>query len=183
MEFLKRTFLEDPTYLYVLLVIVELVLMAIWYSRRTAWSARLLLLPVVLAGCVVAADAMVVTDRERLKQVVEEIAADVAGGSFDVATSYLDDSYQGFGGNKAGLIDRGLAEAHSRRIEKVKFTRVQTIFSGKTAEMDVTTVIHMRGDYAGSRPIAWKIYWVDLPEGWRIRGVTSPQLVIPGFER
>ena len=90
METIKTVLFEDPTSLYVLLGVVELVLLAMWIKRRTrAWAVRLAI-PTAVAVAIFGLSALVVTDREYITRAMHEIAADCGAGSVEAAGKYLD---------------------------------------------------------------------------------------------
>ncbi|MCD4824960.1 MAG: hypothetical protein K8S55_10145 [Phycisphaerae bacterium] len=181
MESLKQLFLEDPTYLYIALAVAELVLIVHWKARRTGRAAKMLLIPLVLAGGAFALERFVVTDREQLHQIITEIAHDAEKAEFDKATVYIAENYHGFGGNKTSLVILAKLKCKSFGIEKVKITNINIKVTGKRAEMALITAIHFNGEMSGMACLKWKIFWVKLPEGWQIIEITKPQRAMPGF--
>ena len=183
MESLKQLFLEDPTYLYIALAVAELVLIVHWKARRTKQAAKILLIPLVLAGGAYALERFVVTDREQLHQIITEIALDAEKADFDKATAYLAEDYRGFGGNKTSLVILAKLKCETFGIEKVKITDIDIKVTGKRAEMALITAIQFSGEMSGTAYLKWKIFWVKrkLPEGWQIIEITKPQRAMPGL--
>ncbi|HDY64916.1 MAG TPA: hypothetical protein ENH84_01630 [Phycisphaerae bacterium] len=182
MDTLKRLFLEDPTWVYVILAVVGLILAATWYRRRSGRYGWGLIVLVVLGGIVFALDSVIVTDREQIRQTVREIAVEFAQGSFDTARKTIDEDYYGLRNNKAGLLAFGEAESKRERVKSVKITRCRINVVGRRAEMKITTVIHLSDEMGGGAvSFLWKVNWVKRPEGWRIEKLSNPTNVIPGF--
>ena len=183
MDTLKQWFLEDPTYVYIALAVVELILAAAWYYRRSGQYGWALLVPVILAGGVIALDRAVETDREQIRRTVREIAAEFSQGGLDIARKCIDETYHGFGGNKAKLLGRAEDLNRQRHLKSVKIKRCRIDVSGRRAEMEVTTVIHLSDSSAGGGVmwLLWKVNWVKRPEGWRIERLSDPTSVVPGF--
>jgi hypothetical protein len=182
MDTLKRLFLEDPTTVYVLFALIELVAIVVWYRQRSRRSLIALAVPVVLGGAVFALDSLVVTDREELQKAVRQIADAFEQRRVDTVLDYLDDEYSGFAGNKAQAVDRARSELRLERIESIRLSYNQLTVRERFAEMTVTSVIKTTSS-AGGRAVAlqWKVEWVKRSAGWRIIHISPPTPVIPGF--
>lgn len=182
METIKRLFLEDPTWVYIILAAGELILAATLYYRRSRRYAWGLIVPVLLGGIVFALDSVVVTDREQIRQTMREIADEFAQGRLDTARKSIDENYYGLRNNKSALLAFSEAETSRGRVKSVKITRCRINVVGRRAEMKITTVIHLSDDLGGGvMPFLWKVNWVKRPEGWRIEKLSTPTKVIPGF--
>jgi len=173
MERLERLFFEEPLYVYVTLVFVELVLAAIWHERRSRKLLLLLAVPPVVAGIVFLVSSQVVTDRERIVQAAEAVARDLEAGSVAAAERYLADDYSGLGVNKAGAIATGASIIRTYEIGKIKLTKVNVAVDGPVAAMQVTTIITLEGGARGS--LDWQLRWAKRPEGWRIVHIQNPE--------
>jgi hypothetical protein len=177
MEALRRTFLEDPLYVYVALVFAELVLAAIWYERRSRRWAMLLLAPVVAAGAVFAVSKLVVTDREQILAAAARIARDLEARSVAAAQEYLDDNYRGLGGDKQGALAVGRTAIRTYHIRSIRFTRMDVEVASRQARMHAATIIELTTHQFGSggAALVWEVRWIKRQAGWRIIEVQEPQ--------
>jgi hypothetical protein len=176
MASIKQTLFEDPTAIYIVLGLAELALAALWFYRRTVWSQRLLVAPLLLAAGVFALDALIVTDREQIMETVEVMAEDFETGQMENIDQYIDEAYVGFRAeSKKQLVAALRNEQENRNVESIKVTSMELDVSGRSATMYVTTIIGWRGNRI---PLRWTLYWVKRDETWRIRGAEEPQRTV-----
>ncbi len=85
--------------------------------------------------------------------------------------------------NKAKLLGRAEDLSRQRHFKSVKIKRCRIDVSGRRAEMEITTVIHLSDNSGGGGVVCllWKVNWVKRPEGWRIERLSDPTSVVPGF--
>ena len=173
MEWLTRTFFEDPTYVCALLVIAAGATVAVWWERRERKWLKLAAVPLVVAvGLVVLARA-VVTDRERIAAAMEAVAAGVERGDVDAAGRHVDEDFGGWRRSKAALLAYGREVLAKWPVAKVKLVgRPEIRFpQARVAECRLRTVVHLAGGDHLLRavPITWELEWIKRPEGWRLR--------------
>lgn len=179
MENIKETLFGDPSTLYIVLAALELAFIVVWFYRRTPWTQRLLLAPVLLGGLVLGLDALVETDHEKIMATVKQMAADFEAGRMEDIGQYIDESYNGFGGqSKAEVVERLNAEQGNRQIESIKVTSLDLQVNGRMAEMQVTTLIGLQG---GQFPLRWRLTWIERDGTWRLANAAEPQRTVPGF--
>jgi len=177
MDTIETMLFEDPFYLYLALGMGVVLLAGTWFRRReTKWLMWALLLVVAGAG-LFALERAVVTDRERIRMALDDIARCVQTGDIDAASEYLDPKFTGWGvgalrmGRAATVLAiKGYRSAYG--IAQVKYVgdRPVTLLDKDRAEGTVqTVVIYGTGDRTGRVLLAWKLEWVKRPEGWRIR--------------
>jgi hypothetical protein len=177
MEWLKSTFFEDPTYVYIGLGLAMLVLGIIWRKRRgPGWLTAALAMPLLAAGVFIVGRA-VVTDREVIDNQCQEIAQDLSAGKFDAAQRYLDDDFGGLWATKSIAIDAGAEAIKQFDVGKVSLERLQTKVDNKHAVTTVRTMLSIRS-VGRQWPMDWKLTWVKKSRGWRIveASYTQPQL-------
>lgn len=188
MERLKTTFFEDPTVVYAILAFVELLLAAVWFSRRDGRSALRLLYPLLAGLLVFAVARLVVTDREYLTAAMHEIAADCAAGRVDAAGRYLDAQAQvdlppPYGGtnlNREQALAVGRKAIKALGVDDVRFTKLTVNVENDAAVVHAATLIRFRkapGE-GGNTSLIWDLEWVERPDGWRIVRVKSPRFGI-----
>jgi hypothetical protein len=183
MEAIKHALFDEPTSVYVVLGVAQLVLVAVWFYRRTRLSRYLLPVPILLAGGVALLDAAIVTDREQIVQRVEAMRDDFVAGRLDKAGEYIDESYIGYrGGDKGEVVDAIQSEQRIRQVESISVSSMDITVSGRAATMDVTTTIRMDGgQFGGSIPLKWRLHWVKRDGVWRISGAEEPQTGFSGL--
>jgi hypothetical protein len=177
MDTLRHLFYEDATWVYVALVLAELVLFWNYFRRRTRRTALCLLIPLALGGTVFAVETLVVTDREKIMGTVREIASDYQRGGLNAARLYLYDGYEGFGGDKDSLLSQ------AENVQSIKLTNPRLTVSEQRAELWITSVVRLSDDLGGGTlSFRWCVSWIRLLEGWKIDRVNTPEPVVPGFE-
>jgi GNAT superfamily N-acetyltransferase len=177
MDAIETMLFEDPFYLYLALGLGVVLLGGVWFHRReTKWLLWALLLVCMGAG-LYAVERAVVTDRERIRLALDDIARCVQAGDLDGASVYLDEKFTGWGvgalrmGRAATVLAiKGYRSAYG--IARVRYVgdRPVTLTGKDRAEGVVQTMVfYGTGDPPGRVLLAWKLEWVKRPEGWRIR--------------
>jgi hypothetical protein len=177
MDAIETTLFEDPFYLYLALGLGAVLMGGAWFRRREAKWLLWALLPVVTGAGVFAMERAVVTERERIRIALDDIARCVQAGDLDAASAYLDEKFTGWGvgalrmGRAATVLAlKGYRSAYG--IAQVRYVggRPIVLLDKDRAEGTVQTmVIYGTGDQPGRILLAWKLEWVKRPEGWRIR--------------
>ncbi len=180
-DWLARTFLEEPWAVYLLLGIAEIVLAIIWYERRTRRCAFLLAVPPSLAVAVFAIATLVVTDREQIIAAADQICSEISRGDFDAVGSRLDDDFSGYWLDKQAALVAGKAAAGEFGIAGVSITQKEVTVAGRNATMQAMTVITFRhpGETREQRTaLVWDIGWVKRDGKWLIRTVQEPRAAL-----
>lgn len=177
---MKELFCEDPTYLYVTVMIIELFLLFIYFKTRNNKIALSLIIPIAICGITFALDYFIVTDREQITQITQEIGASAVKGDLGPAISYIDDGYNGYAGDKEQIIHLSEDQIKRLRLSSCKLTDFDIKITGKQADMTVVSTVKSQ-EHNGVYCLKWKVYWVKTPNGWRIREVEEPRQAVPGF--
>lgn len=181
MDDLRRAFLEEPIWLYVMLAVVEAVLAAAWHYRRSRRLAWALLAPPALAVAVGVLAWAVTTERERLAQALDQLAVAVRRGDHATVVKLVDRDYQD------GRFDYdGILGAAGRTMDQYKLRAVSV--SGLKVQIEdgqatVKFSARIEGDFgfgADEVHTAWTLWWVQRPEGWRI--ISARLDMPPGIE-
>ena len=171
MNFLTRTFLEDPIGAYCVLIAAGLVLVAVWQVRRARW-ARIALLSVIGASALTAVlDAVVTTDRERIDAAVDRIVEDVQDGQLGVLAEFLSEDYRGLGTSRRGALDLASRQLGRAGIRDITLHGMEITVRGQSASQTFVTLV------TGGRAahLRWHVQWA-LREGmWKIVHVASPK--------
>lgn len=170
MDTLRRTFFEDPLYVYIALAFAELVLAAVWYERRTRRALALLAVPVVLAGGAFLLERAVQTDREVIVASAREMAEGLSAGDFEPLERYVSRDFHGPLGSRDAVLARSRRVIDRYELSAVEVRSVEVTVEGEQAVMTGGTVVE--GGYEGATfrtLVGWEIDWVREPDGvWRI---------------
>ena len=176
---MSETFFESPLYVYVTLVLAELVLGVIWYeSRKGKWVLGLLG-PPMLGLAVGLVEHFVVTDREQIVAAVEEIAEAVETRQLHRMPQHLDEQFTATLGGMRITKDEVVAVCNANvskwSIREVNFHGMQVEITGREARMEVTTflVYGREGNLRSS--LMWDITWIKRQGRWLILDVAQPR--------
>lgn len=176
METLKRTFFEDPFYVYVTLAVAELILAILWHQRRDRRLALALLGPLLLAGGVFTLERLVVTDREQIIANADQVVALIGSGRLPEVAPYLTDDFTGYFKDRATALAAGQAAIKTFGISHVEITQAKVEFEGGMGVMNATTRIECSTDLgSGKVPLSWVIYWTKRSGRWQIAEVMEPK--------
>jgi len=185
MDTIQSVLFEDPTSLYVLLGVVELIFLVMWFKRRTrAWAVRLAV-PAAVAAALFALSSLVVTDREYITNAMHEIADDCGAGSVEAAGKYLDaaaivslpDPYGGEQLTRDKALAGGRLALKAMRVRHVRYVRLTVKVDGEKATVNASTLIQYGRSTGegGATGLIWDIEWAETPDGWRIMRVHKPR--------
>ncbi len=176
METLKRLLFETPPAVYVILVVAEAAVAAIWHGRRTRrWAMALLVAP-VLAAMVGLTAYLVETDMEQINSAMVEIARSVEAGDLNAADVYLDPSCHapvpgGKSLDKDELIQIGRMALSRRPVKQLRTIGPETrITENKALTKVKVRIILESGEFVDT---AWCLEWAKRKSGpgeagWRI---------------
>ncbi len=171
METLKRLLFETPLAIFIILIVAEAAVAAIWHGRRTRrWTLALLVAP-VLGLAVGLTSYFVETDLEQINSAIADIARSVESGDLDVVVEHLDESClaPASGGrtiNKNGIIQTGRMALRRRPVDRFHTVGPATTITGDKAVTEVKIrVILESNEYVDT---AWRLEWARLKAGWRI---------------
>jgi len=179
---------ENPFWFLVGMAFLEVILLAVWYERRTRRAACLLVVPAALAVVVWLTSVLVVTDREQMIRTVGLIGQDLAAGKTQALREYLGDGvivnlgpYGGDRLDKAATIGAAEAAAEQYKISSVRVSRFE-LEMRKHPVSEIITVMTSDSDESvlKSTPLEWRVWWVKRGVVWRIAEVHPPRIHRPG---
>jgi len=180
---LRELFFEDPFWIYVMLVAIELFLLIYWWRSSDNSKAKWLLIPILAGGLVFAVEALVETEREKLIKAVGTIAADVRNERLDVLESMISEDFKGnFRGRSLDKeesmeLARESMNSHGVTGLEIKNIDVKIEEDGRRASMVVVTRLSLR--YLGPRGsllLRWTLLWEKIEGHWYIVYGETPKM-------
>ncbi len=180
---MRELFFEDPFWVYVMLVAIEIFLLIFWWRSSDNSKAKWLLVPILAGGLVFAVEAMVETDREKLIKAVNSIAADVKNERLDVLESMISEDFKGeFQGRSLDKeesmeLAREAMNTHGVTGLEIRNIDVKMKEDGRSASMVVVTRINLR--YLGPRGsllLRWSLLWKKIEGRWYIVYGETPRV-------
>ena len=171
MDPIRSALFEDPLGVYLILGGIAAILLVVWLTVRTRKAAAAVAVPVALAIAVAVVSTCVVTERERIVEAMEEIAADLESGSVDVLASRVADDYSGVGGGRAEALRKCRRSIDTLGLREIAVRDVQVDVKGDGARMKVKTLI------LANRPgnLLWHVQWVKRGGRWWIVRASGPK--------
>ncbi len=171
METLKRLIFETPLAIYIILVVAEAAVAAIWHGRRTRKLALALLVAPVLGLAVGLTSYLVETDLEQINSAMSDIARSVESGDLDAAVEHLDEPCLAplSGGGKISkdeIILAGRTALRRRPVERLQTVGPVTTITGDKAITEVKVRIVLESNECVDT--AWRLEWARREAGWRI---------------
>jgi len=173
-ELLVRNFAENPVWVYVVLAAAEAVLVLLW---RRGVVKRTILLAVcpVLAIAVVAVSTLIVTDRERIEKLTEEVVSHAERLDIPAISDYVDDDYNYGGMNKKLWYALSTAFAKIYRFKSISIKELEVTFPAPgQADVLLRVFVHMDPEAQGLFPSSYfyytsKLAWTRNAQGqWKI---------------
>lgn len=182
MDFLKAFLFERPLYLVPVLVVAQFILIRVWAQRRTAGSRRAAWIGLVVAVLLLAAQRLVVTDRERIIALCRMMALAVEDGDVPAVAAHVADHFDAKGMNKADFVarlTRGLTTVH---VERSRLSDFQCTFDN-SRHAHVRFLANARVVYgrevALRQPSAWELLFERVGESWQMTSLKPVR--IPAF--
>ena len=183
METLKRIFFEDPTVVYVIAGVVLLVLIAVWFRRRTRGATLYILAALMLAAFVFVLQMLVTTDREQIGQALEEITVRVNAADIESLDEFIDESYTGLWAPKRQLLESGQTMFKRANVRDVRITDKKIEVSGDRADVRVITAALADDPFTGNMPVTipiqWRLKWIKTDGRWKLREIVSMKPINP----
>jgi len=177
---------EDPTWLYVILAMVWIVLAGLWWSRRSKMLAVSLCIPVLAVGALILVDHLVVTDREEIVQALGDLSGHLDNRRYDALADCLADDFStpGLENNTGKFAVENLCKVTCERFKVTRFiiksVDVDISSDGIAATVTVGTLVFTDG--GSSRiPIRWIMQMVKKDDRWLIQKISDCNTHIEGI--
>ncbi len=180
---MTELFFESPFNLYLGLGVIEFPLILIWFARRGRIRLVTLLVPPVLAGIIALVAHLVVTDREQIIAVTEDIARAVESGQTQRIAGHIDEQFTGYLHGmlvrKKELVAVCNISIEKWGISKIALHKMDVEVSSPKAKMHVNTIITYGAHGGGRAALIWNTTWIKRGKKWFVFGVQEPRT---GFE-
>jgi hypothetical protein len=141
-----RLILESPILLFVVWLVVEAGIVAVWSARRTRGTARAVWIGLVVLAVLETANLLIVTPREKVIGVCRSMAESVERGDAAAVAAHLHVEFEAVGLDRAAFLDAvartlgqfEVADASLQQFE-VTFPDAETAVAEFTASCFVTS--------------------------------------------
>jgi hypothetical protein len=173
-DLLKQVLLESPSKLALLVFFWLLVCLIAWRRWRTDRARRVFLWAALVSVVLFALQALVTTDREQIRNVIEELADAVAKQNLPVVISHIDPDCTITG--RSGDHDaHAVVQAQLRRIGADEpFLRNVTInTTGDDARVSLTAFCRpvVDGEPVGFSSSVWRLQFRRRSGEWKVVGI------------
>jgi hypothetical protein len=177
---MESILLESP----LKLVILELagILVLIWWVRRSVRPAgRWLGGYLALCAALLAVQALVVTDAEKIRRITREIAEAVEFGRINVIRAHLADDFAAGGYDRDGFMDLVYRRLETYRVEGVWVGGAELQIGPDDARIDFTARARVGTEETGLQPYMerWRLGFRRDGKTWLVTGVED--LGMPGL--
>ncbi len=173
MEAMQTALFEDPLAIYIGLGCIAAIGLVYFGFQGTFKSARPLFFAIFAAAAVFAISTLVVTEREKIVSVCDQIAAAINEDRPGDVGRFLDENFSGPG--KKTPISRKAASGHIAhqlkyyQVTSVKYKTLKLDLRSGAADMRVYTDV-----VSGKLPVTrllWDVTWIKRSDRWLIQKV------------
>ncbi len=187
MDWVVHILFESPLKLLAGIVLLEAVLATVWWFRPGRTSAWLVVAGLGLGTVLMILQHLVVTDRERIERIIQDLALAVDCEDVARIEARLDEGCQCDGMHKEQLLARVASAFERAEVDEVKVVEADIAVDGDCAEVVLRAHCRIRApdwpyDYYVS---AWKVQFVRRDDEWLVhrvrhtdqRGVSATDLL------
>lgn len=179
METLKHALFEDPSNLIAACVVAEIVLFLVWRSRRSRKLALSLLIAPVLAGVFFLTAKLVVTDREQINTICDDISLSVSEQNVRSVSKYVDGDFSGPYLSTERALQMAERALKSLEINSMAGNIQKLDISDGQASMEIRTSFFSQL-FGRSIIVDWDVDWVKRNDSWKISKLSNYRLYKPG---
>jgi len=170
MDRLVHLLFESPLQLLVALVLVEAVVATVWWFRPGRRTSALVIAGLLVGAILLIIQHLVVTDRERIERLLDELALAVDCEDLPTLTAAIDEQYHADGLDKPHLLEQIQTAFAQADIDDVRLLDVRVHVDRDTAEVHLRVHCRVRApdwpyDYHLS---AWDLRLARRAGGWRV---------------
>ncbi len=186
MTTIKTVLFESPLYLVPLLLVGEFILLRRWAARRTPNARRAALAGVVVAALLLVMQHLVVTERESLIALCNELAVAAVNGDVAGIGEHVSDRFATQNLDRDEFMQwvrRGLTavEVRSARLSGFEVS----IEDGQRAKVTFNASARVYGaaeGLGGSRPSRWELHFEKTGDRWLLVFLTPRRSVVFPFD-
>ncbi|HRX87162.1 MAG TPA: nuclear transport factor 2 family protein [Phycisphaerae bacterium] len=183
MSMLRYIFLENPYVLIPLLLIGTYACFVAWLRRRTPRAKRVLLVAVLLCVALPIVQQLVVTDREQIRAVCDEIGDAVEAGDVDAILAHTANDFQMYEIDREHLAERARRAIEHYRPKDIHISGFRVEVDGDRATVHYRSRCTVTGDVpVGAVVLEWKAVFVRVDGEWRLQSAEATSPLQPGFQ-
>ncbi len=164
---------ESPLKLALLLFFALLICLILWRRRRTDGTRRALVIALGVSIVLMILQGLITTDREQVRQIIDQLADAVAQKDMVVISAYIDPAYALDGRDRDQVLSR--IDASLRRADVdapyLYNVKVTTDHGRGQASLTAISYVILDGTSRGQIVSAWQLEFVERPDGWRVTGI------------
>ncbi len=160
--------------LLIVLAAIQLGLIAVWSWRRNRPCARAVWIGFATIPLLLLLSVVVVTPREQIIELCNNLAEMVDEGDVDAIGSHLADDFLVAGLNRADFLDRVEETLATHPVDDARLYRIEVTFPRKdegAALFNAVCVIRSTDFYLDRLLSRWRVTFVDQRAGWLVTGV------------
>lgn len=151
-----------------------------WHRRQfTARSRRGIWITLAVCAALLALQAIVVTDREALQDMVERLASAVDEGDIGAIGDEIDASFATRGWNRQELLDRSNQTLQRWQVDAPRVGGFQIDVQGDEATVSFRALCDIRGGGEMTQPnlfTRWKLRCVRRQDGWKVSAIQNARI-------
>lgn len=173
MDFLRSLLFESPARLASLCAFVCLVLLVLWRRTGTAGRRKAFLGALAASLVLLALQAVVVTDHERIVQLLNALADAAERADLDTIEPSIDESYHDSHGDRATLLVRIRDRLTRYTIRNASLSAFEITVDGDeaTAAFRVIADVNDRDSSFPATPSRWEVSLIRRGGVWRVRSI------------
>ncbi len=173
MDRLSILLFESPLQLLAVLILIEATLVTVWWFRSTPRNAWLIVGGLFVSAILLIVQQVVVTDREQIRQLLEDLALAVDCENIEPIAAATDEEFLGDDMNKAKLLERVRTAFERAEIDDVRIMETRITLQGDSAEVYLRAHCRVRApDWPYEYYIsAWDLQMIRRGHDWRMISV------------
>jgi len=164
---------ESPLKLALLLFFVLLICLILWRRQRTDRTRRALLVALGVSLVLMIVQGWVTTDREQIRQIIDQLGNAVAQKDMAVIGAYIDPAYALHGRDHDQVLSRIDAALRRTDVDAPYLYNVKVTTDHDRGQANLTSIasVVLDGSSLGQIVSAWQLEFVERPAGWRVTGI------------
>lgn len=173
---LQHIFLESRVLLFGVWIVVQLVLIAIWSSRRTRAASRAVWIGLVALPTLMLVSTVVHTEREKLMALCRTLARHIQHGEARPIESRLADDFSAAGLDRDAFIERLEPALERFGLDNIRLTQFDITFDGDdraTVELSASCNVRTADRFLSQVLSRWRVVFARIHGEWQITTIEA----------